>query len=491
MEGDKYEKTTKRVSLGAKDSRNEVAVSNESWTGKKTKQSNGNTMLTVKGVSLQSMSDDISADVAMRMSEEINQIFENTKREALKCIDNTKREAITFIENARRKALQCIWNGGKQEWSTSPVTEEHPDKPAALLPQKSALSKTTSLDSENVSYQPHFEKVEEEEDQDNAYIDNGTDMEAVIKDNLHRYKAYIADCVKATDLIAFYDLFTTSQTKSLRSIYRRSPYEATENAFEAIKMIKNQPDKYMRLLSALKDTGYPKVVQILEGVLIPVGSCHRETIRTCEKHIFQQLNTTEVLRYLFSKGVISDDDKQQIQRTERTESTGIAALELLDLLPNRSEQWLRHFIDSLTESGHDDLAKLLAIKTMHKMAVVESERQKEEDKQNVQSDGLKGVIEISAKAVHTVTLKSNTETSSRPTGANTRPLAAKTRPTAAKTKANYNEEPIHGDAKTSDRTIDVSNQFDLPDERVGFYGIPSCVPTNVLNRREQSDKHQS
>ena len=76
-----------------------------------------------------------------------------------------------------------------------------------------------------------------------------------------------------------------------------------------------------------------------------------------------------MLPYLYSKGVISEDDKQQIQRTERSESTGRAALELLDLLPNRNEQWFRHFIASLIESGQDDLATL----TMQKAAEVHPE----------------------------------------------------------------------------------------------------------------------
>ena len=36
-------------------------------------------------------------------------------------------------------------------------------------------------------------------------------------------------------------------------------------AFDEIGALQNQPDKYKRLLLALKDTGYSKVVQILQG----------------------------------------------------------------------------------------------------------------------------------------------------------------------------------------------------------------------------------
>ena len=98
-----------------------------------------------------------------------------------------------------------------------------------------------------------------------AYKENA--METLIKDNLERYRGYISTCIKTTDLIAFYDMFTRVQTKQLRSIHKRSPIEATEKAIDESSLMHDQPDKYRRLLSALKDAGYPKVVQILEGIL--------------------------------------------------------------------------------------------------------------------------------------------------------------------------------------------------------------------------------
>ena len=170
---------------------------------------------------------------------------------------------------------------------------------------------------------------------------------------------YILNCVKATDLIAFYDLFTSVQTKQLRCLYRRNQAEATEKAFEEISLIQNQPDKYRRLVSALNDTGYTKVVQILKGTLVPIGSRHKEAIRHSAKHIFQRLNVTEILPYLYSKGVISDKDRQQIQRTEKNESVGAAAMELLDILPNRHVQWYRLFLDSLIESGLGEIVEIV------------------------------------------------------------------------------------------------------------------------------------
>ena len=101
------------------------------------------------------------------------------------------------------------------------------------------------------------------------------------------------------------------------------------------------------------------MVQILNGTLIPVGSCHRNIIRQCAKHMFNQLHTSEILPYLHCKGVINNHDRQEILQTERTESTSIAALELLVMLPNRNKKWFKYFVEALVKSRHEDLAKIV------------------------------------------------------------------------------------------------------------------------------------
>ena len=295
----------------------------------------------------------------------------------------------------------------------------------------------------------------------------------------------------------------------------------------------------------MKDTGYPKIVQILVGELIPVGSCHRDMIRTCAKYIFQQLNTTEILPHLYSKGVISGDDRQQIQRTEMTESTGIAALELLDLLPNRSEQWFRHFVDSLSESGHDDLAKLLVTKTMNTLNVADSD-EKILDKQQIAQPtdfktmnadsvltkrsklGLMTELETGylsdteveteldmirapnadyrnndiKKKINKMTKKSNNKSKQKQNQTKTvtehrkikiglmteiRKIETGLMPTEIKNKSKKQHKgPLYGGKTPNMRFISASEEYDMPDNRTVFYGIPSCVPNrNAVSYHEQ------
>lgn len=96
---------------------------------------------------------------------------------------------------------------------------------------------------------------------------------------------------------------------------------------------------------------------ILKGLLLPVGSDHRQKIRRSAKDIFQNLCPKEVLPHLLSRDVISIDEWEEISAIERNSSAGAAALELLHVLPNRTGDWYRHFIASLLESNHEDLAE--------------------------------------------------------------------------------------------------------------------------------------
>ena len=274
---------------------------------------------------------------------EITQIFQIAKEEATNTVENIFEKAKMNAEAAIQKIVSQNWFVNYGQAGQFEISSEV--NKMSLNDMSSCFSKTID------------EMTKDQSDIKLSSIDDNT--EDVIKDNLNRFEAYISDCVKTTDLIVFFRPFSSEQTKELRSIYKHNPVEATNKALKMIQQMANQPRKYRQLLEALTDAGYPKVVQILDGTLLPVGNYQRDILRECAKHIFQLLNTSELLPYLFSKGVINNDDKEQILKTERHESTGIAVIELLHMLPNRHKRWFKYFIQSLKESGHNELAKII------------------------------------------------------------------------------------------------------------------------------------
>ena len=278
---------------------------------------------------------------------EINQIYQQAQ-------EDSYTVTMDIFENAKLNTEAIIQKTVSHSWLVNCSCAGHCDI-------SSEVNKMTLSDMESGCdgrlVPDSTDQTSQESKNDQSDIEDN--LEAVIKDNLDRYEFYISDCVKVTDLIAFFGLLSSAQTKELRCIFKRNPVEASKKALEIMKMMTNKPNKYRLLLEALTDAGYPKVVQILDGTLIPVGSCHRDIIRQCAKHIFQRLNTSEILPYFYSKGVISTDDKQQVLQTEKTVSTGIAVLELLDILPNRHIRWFKYFVESLVESGHEDIANII------------------------------------------------------------------------------------------------------------------------------------
>ena len=104
---------------------------------------------------------------------------------------------------------------------------------------------------------------------------------------------------------------------------------------------------------------YSKLVSVLKGYFVPVDSYHREHIRLSTRHIFTLLKPTNILPHLQAKKVVTENDAETIRKTEMNESRGVAALDLMFILPNRQKDWYRLFLESLIEGNHEDLADLI------------------------------------------------------------------------------------------------------------------------------------
>ena len=104
-------------------------------------------------------------------------------------------------------------------------------------------------------------------------------------------------------------------------------------------------------------SGYPKLALVLKGQLVPFNDVHRRQINSCASEIFQRLQPTSILPNLLQRGVLSDNDVQQISATERNDSTGAAAMDLIHILPSRSKHWFGAFIEALVECNNTVLAE--------------------------------------------------------------------------------------------------------------------------------------
>ena len=103
-------------------------------------------------------------------------------------------------------------------------------------------------------------------------------------------------------------------------------------------------------------SAYPKLVLVLKGLLVPINDAHRQSINLAARHIYEKLSPSDLIPCLITKGVIHHIDAETIRTIADSKGRGSAAVELMFILPNRSPNWYRLFIEALIE--HDDSAVL-------------------------------------------------------------------------------------------------------------------------------------
>ena len=158
----------------------------------------------------------------------------------------------------------------------------------------------------------------------------GTDLdevtEHVIRSNFKSYRPYIESCVKTIDLLFFFKPFADDQRQNLYKKMKSEPVEATRQAFDIINSLENKPYTFHQLLYALEKAEYPKIVQLLQGKLIPVHDTDRLNLKTFAEDFYHRLSVNDILPYLLKMNVLNQHDVDEINSTEKCESRGRAVI---------------------------------------------------------------------------------------------------------------------------------------------------------------------
>ena len=123
----------------------------------------------------------------------------------------------------------------------------------------------------------------------------------------------------------------TEQVKTLYKKSKTDPIGTIKESFDIICDMKATTYKFHHLLSALEEAEYPKIVHLLQGVLIRVHNDHRKKLQTFAKDIYQRLCLSELLPYLLTKQVLNNNDVDAVRSTEKTDCRGSAVIPLRKL----------------------------------------------------------------------------------------------------------------------------------------------------------------
>ncbi|XP_060551340.1 uncharacterized protein LOC132712918, partial [Ruditapes philippinarum] len=142
--------------------------------------------------------------------------------------------------------------------------------------------------------------------------------------------------------------------------------------------------KWEKFISALSDNGYSYIVDNIRGYKFINHFYQREYIKSITPKIGYMIKVCEIIFFVYAKNLISESDKENIQREDANRGNFAAAVLLLDRIHRKHRNWYLLFIEALNEAGMDEVVKCLEIP-----ALLESKRTKNSEVYK-QCDGSKG-----------------------------------------------------------------------------------------------------
>lgn len=168
------------------------------------------------------------------------------------------------------------------------------------------------------------------------------------------FRPLIVDCVRVTEILP-YLLLPVDKGK----IWARNKFSDKEAASLLLDEVIGcqEEGKWTAFLDALKEAGYKYVSDVLKGATEKDFSSHKKILQILTPHIMENLEPTELIEILFSKGVISTSDKEELERTQKFQGPSAATLILLDRIPRRHPDWYAELKAALEACGCEYLAE--------------------------------------------------------------------------------------------------------------------------------------
>ncbi|XP_060595646.1 uncharacterized protein LOC132749769 [Ruditapes philippinarum] len=129
--------------------------------------------------------------------------------------------------------------------------------------------------------------------------------------------------------------------------------------------------KWDKFINALSDNGYSYIVDNIRGYKFINHFYQREYIKNITPKIGSMITVCEIISFVYAKKLISESDKEHIQKEDANRGNFAAAVLLLDRIHRKHRNWYLLFIEALNEAGMDEVAKCLEIP-----ALLESKRTK-------------------------------------------------------------------------------------------------------------------
>ncbi|XP_052778697.1 uncharacterized protein LOC128216157 [Mya arenaria] len=123
--------------------------------------------------------------------------------------------------------------------------------------------------------------------------------------------------------------------------------------------------RWKQFVEALERCGYEYISQCLKGRSVIDYSYQKKFLKIMSVTVRKQIVPTELTAYLWNADVINDEEKQRIECQQTLQGEIAAADLLLEILPTKSENWYKLFIDALRHAEMIDVANILDLPELH------------------------------------------------------------------------------------------------------------------------------
>ncbi|XP_033757099.1 probable ATP-dependent RNA helicase DDX58 isoform X2 [Pecten maximus] len=212
-------------------------------------------------------------------------------------------------------------------------------------------------------------------------------MEGQSNDDLHLgemldvYRPVLVDSVIATELLpSLTDVVSGSDAEKVRNVTRQNSNRAgTEYLLEVLVERKEVPGRWRMLVNALKKHGYESLSMILEGEMeMEDRDRNKRIINIFMVELRQGINPLEILPSLIQKGVLGQEDKENITAENRNNGALAASAVLLDRIQRKKSDWYSLFLQTLAENRFGHLAEKIDPDFMKKWKIRNEEEERRE-----------------------------------------------------------------------------------------------------------------
>ncbi|KAH3890847.1 uncharacterized protein LOC127853321 [Dreissena polymorpha] len=178
-----------------------------------------------------------------------------------------------------------------------------------------------------------------------------------IEHMVNTYRPHITQTISVKEMLVHVETAMSKHGYStLEALLDKKPEtELAEMLLESIE-VSNEPGKWQTFINALEKLEYGPLLKLLRCEWEDDQTDRRELLKILSPGLLNNIHLSECIDQLYSRGIINEEDKQQIECMEKMHGTIAGTRKMFQLFPRRSVNWTTELAHILKAHGLGDYA---------------------------------------------------------------------------------------------------------------------------------------